>query len=148
MLSVHLGFCHLIFVCPCCAFFVTFSKTNVTAKYRIYSNSFPHLYPLLLSLLLFFFSSLFSSFSLLLGEKLSAETSSRPRVAWLGAVQVPSRFEIAGPGIGGVTLIVFRWDTFRASSSCEGEVRSLWSLKPLRISESNFLELLATRDVK
>ena len=36
-----------------------------------------------------------------------------------------SRFEIAGPEIGGVTLIVFRWDTYRASSKCEGEVRSL-----------------------
>jgi len=32
MLSVHLGFCHLIFVFVLCCAFVTFSKTNVTAK--------------------------------------------------------------------------------------------------------------------
>jgi len=65
-------------LCPLLLCIVILSKTNLLRKYRSYSNSFPHLYPLFPSLFLFFSSSLFSSFSLLLGQKLSAETSSRP----------------------------------------------------------------------
>ena len=72
MFSVHLVFC-LSLSHPSSSY-----PKQTSRKYRSNSNSFPHLYPLLPSLFLFFFSSLFSSFSLLLGEKLSAETSSRP----------------------------------------------------------------------
>ena len=66
----------LVFVISSCLSFVVhlspFPKRMLLLKYRSYSNSFP-------SLFLLFSSSLFSSFSLLLGQKLSAETS----FAWL-----------------------------------------------------------------
>ena len=69
----------LVFVISSCLSFVVhlspFPKRMLLLKYRSYSNSFP-------SLFLFFSSSLFSSFSLLLGEKLSPRLRLVPRVAW------------------------------------------------------------------
>ena len=56
MLSVHLGFCHLIILLVLVVHFSPFPKRMLLRKYRSYSNSFPHLYPLLPSLFLFFSS--------------------------------------------------------------------------------------------